>query len=75
MGLLRVSLPHPEMAAAESVVSVRTELRTEQPYGEPEAHTKIPGVCQPEYTQGSYPANTGRTNVRGQDPRAYGVFG
>lgn len=41
------------MAIEESAVSVRAELRTEQPYGEPEAHTEIPRVSEAEYTQGS----------------------
>lgn len=46
IGLLGFSLPDPKMATSELVVSVRTELRAKQPYGEPEAHTEIPGVSE-----------------------------
>lgn len=52
-GLSRSQCPDSEMAIEESAVSVRAELRTEQPYGEPEAHTETPGVSEAEYTQGS----------------------
>lgn len=70
MGLLGVHVPDSEIAIEESAVSVRTELRTEQPYGEPLKPTQKSQVYLSQSTHKVANQQRRRTDMRGRDPHA-----